>query len=423
MSFVNDIQSKILIFDGSMGVMLQKNGLPKGHCPEEWNISHPEIVSEIYKAYRDAGSDIIQTNTFQSNRIKLSEYKLEDKLYQINYDAVKMAKDIMQQKGRVSASVGSLGKLLEPFGELTFDLAYDTFKEQVIALRDGGADMITLETFTDVAEMRIALLAVLENTDLPVICSMSYEKNGKTLMGTEPEICAIILSSMGATLVGTNCSFGAEHMLKIAKCYQNVGIPFSMKPNAGMPETIDGKLVYSETPESFSQYTQEFVKSGARLIGGCCGTTPLYIEAVKRAAEGLDVVQHQLNIDYITSSVRRVAFSDLSSSEIGTINITENDISEVTDEAMDLATDCDVAIISAQFEGMREGLLAEAVCEAQTYMKQPLIIKTNDAEQLNAALRIYKGRAGVIIPQGDAAILEVAQKYGAVNVGGKYIDG
>ncbi|MHB8063880.1 MAG: homocysteine S-methyltransferase family protein [Ruminiclostridium sp.] len=427
MNFLSDIKEKVLIFDGSMGTMLQKNGLPVGTCPEQWNITHPEIVKEIYKAYREAGSDVIQSNTFQSNSMKLSEYGIRDQHYEINYQGVKLAKDVMGEKGYVAASIGSLGKLLEPFGELTFDAAYETFREQVIAVRDGGADIISFETFTDISEMRIALLAAKENCKLPVICSISYEQNGKTLMGTKPGICANILHSLGADLIGTNCSFGASHMLKIAESYAQTGLNFSIKPNAGLPETINGEQVYVETPKGFAQYSGDFIKNGARLIGGCCGTNPQFIAEISKAVKGLEPANFPLNIDFITSSSKAVAFSELGTLEIGRIDVNMDEglkkalkagnLDAITDAALELLDEeYGIIIINADFDGGEDKLLSKVVNEAQTYLKQPFVLKSNNAEALAAALRIYKGRAGVLTNVNNETA-EVIKKYGAVNVG------
>jgi len=427
MSFLEDIKEKVLVFDGSMGTMLQKNGIPVGTCPEEWNITHPEIVKEIYKAYCEAGCDVIQSNTFQSNSMKLREYGIRDKHYEINYQGVKLAKEVMAGKGYVAASIGPLGKLLEPFGELTFDAAYDTFKEQVIAVRDGGADIISFETFTDVSEMRIALLAAKENCKLPVFCSISYEQNGRTLMGTEPSICANILHSLGADLIGTNCSFGASHMLKIAESYAKTGLYFSMKPNAGLPETINGEQVYVETPKGFAQYTRDFIKNGARLIGGCCGTNPEFIAEISKAVKGSEPSNFPLNIDFITSSSRAVAFGGLGSEDIGRIDINMDEdlkkelnsgnLDAITDVALELLDEeYGIIIIDADFDGGNDKLLSQVVNEAQTYLKQPFVMKSNNPKALDAALRVYKGRAGVLT-KTSGEIADVIKKYGAVNVG------
>ncbi len=429
MSFIDDLNNRIMTFDGSMGVMLQRNGLEKGVCPEEWNLTHPQVVKGIYKAYVEAGSDIIQTNTFQSNGMKLEEYGLKDKHHEINAQSVRLAKEVSGGKCRVAASIGPLGKLLEPFGELTFQQAYNTFKDQVTAVAEGGADIISFETFTDMAELRIALLAAKENCGLPVICSISYEKNGKTLMGSEPEICAIILHSMGADLIGTNCSFGAEYMVGITERYAQTGLPFSVKPNAGLPRIIDGKPVFDETPESFAKYVPDFIRNGARLIGGCCGTTPEYIAQVAEIVKRSDGAGRILDVNYITSTARKIAFEELKSTETGIIDINNDEALKkgilsgnsgaVADLAMSLLDEeCDVVIIDADVDGHNdEQLLARIVEEAQTYMKQPFVLKSRNANALGAALRVYKGRAGILTGSWEDAA-EIARKYGAADVGG-----
>ncbi len=440
MSFRDDIKNRVLVFDGSMGRMLLENGLGVGTCPEEWNLTHPEIIRGIYKGYMDAGADIIQTNTFQSHGIKLEEYGLKDKHYEINYQGVKLAKEVADGKCYVAASIGPLGKLLEPFGDLTFEKAYDTFKEQIIAVADGGADIISLETFTDISELRIALLAVKENCSLPAICSVSYEQNGRTLMGTEPGICATILYSMGADLIGTNCSFGPEYMIKITESYAKTGLPFSIKPNAGLPEMIDGKQVFKETPEGFVKFVPEFLKNGARLLGGCCGTTPDYISEVAKVVKALNVNSNDSSIelkkrdvDYITSAAQKAAFEDLSSAELGRIDVKRDnslknalkagELGAVTDAAMDLLDeDCDVVLIDVDIEDSEDALLlARVVKEAQTYLKQPFVLKSNNVDALDAALRIYKGRGGYITRWNEEAP-ELLKKYGAVNCGGFLIN-
>lgn len=429
MAFRDDIKNKIMVFDGSMGRMLHKNGLGVGVCPEEWNITHPEIIKSIYQEYVDSGSDVIQTNTFQSNLMKLYEYGLEEKHYEINYQSAKLAKEVAIGKCYVAASIGPLGKLLEPFGELTFEQAYDTFKEQVIAVADGGADIISFETFTDVSELRIALLAAKENCSLPVICSLSYEQNCRTLMGSEPHTCAVILNAMGADLIGTNCSFGAEYMLKIAEAYCKIGLPFSIKPNAGLPEIVDGKQVFKETAQSFAKFVPDFLKNGAILLGGCCGTTPEYISEVAKVVKGegvARVAKVMPDVDYITSATNKLALCELKTAEIGIMDASKDevlkndlingDLGAVTDAAMDLLDeDFEAILINIDIDDQSdEQLLAKVVKEVQVYLKHPLILKSNNGNMLDAALRIYKGRAGIII--NDAAkATELAKKYGAVD--------
>lgn len=311
---------------------------------------------------------------------------------------------------------------------MTFEQAYNTFKEQVVAVTAGGADIISFETFTDVSEMRIALLAAKENCNLPVICSISYEQNGRTLMGSDPAVCAYILHSLGADMIGTNCSFGPEYMLKVAEIYGKTGLSFSIKPNAGIPKTVDGKLVYDETSEKFAKYTREFIKNGARLVGGCCGTRPEFIAEISKIVRESDAVSYPLNVDFITSSSKAISFEDIKQTDIGWIDIKieetlkkdllAGDMSAITDTAMDLMEeDYELIAIDVDVPEADELLLANVVKEAQTYLKQPFILKSDNPKSLEAALRVYKGRAGVITKASDC-VDEILNKYGAVNVGG-----
>jgi methionine synthase I (cobalamin-dependent) len=287
--FMKSISERILIYDGSKGFMLQQMGMKGGECPELWNVTHPEKVMEIYRMYKDAGADVIQTNTFQGSRVQLEKYSLGEKTYELNYEGARLARQVMGKDGFVAGSVGPLGKLFEPSGELTFDDAYEAFALQVKALADGGVDVINLETFTDIAEIRAALIASIETAGLPVICSMAFEQNGRTLMGTDPFNAAVTLKSLGASMAGTNCSCGPEQQLDILKEMSRVGgIYLSVKPNAGLPEMVDGRTVYRETPERFAEISLEYVKYGAKLIGGCCGTTPEHIKAISAALKGLE---------------------------------------------------------------------------------------------------------------------------------------
>lgn len=448
MSFLYDLRNRLLVFDGSMGRMLHENGWRIGTCPEEWNLTHPEVLKKIYKSYREAGADVIQTNTFQSNRIKLEEYGLNEKHFEINYQAVKLAKEAVDEKCYVAASIGPLGKLLEPFGDLSFEKAYNTFRDQIMAVAEGGADIISLETFTDISELRIALLAAKENSELPVICSLSYEQNGRTLMGTEPQICAVILYSMGADLIGTNCSFGPESMLKIAEEYQKTGLPFSIKPNAGLPEIIDGKQIYKETPESFARLIPEFIKCGARLLGGCCGTTPQYIAEISRIVRGIgSAIPDNINaydVDYIASTSHMIAFEEIKSAKVGKIvpgkdkllkdSMMAGILTSVADDALELMDEkCDIVLMDIDHVNPKDTLLlTKIVYEAQTYLKQPFIFKSDSIEALDAAIRIYNGRAGYIITSGAGNTMlsgtgkansameaaNVLAKYGAVDCGG-----
>jgi len=453
-NFLNELKKKILVFDGSKGYLLQKFGMKGGECPELWNIEHKDVVRKIYSLYKEAGSDVIQTNTFTGNRAHLERHGLGDKTYELNFEGTKLAKEVMGSDGFVAASIGPTGMLMEPMGDLTFDKAYELYREQVQAVADGGADIINFETFTDVSEMKVALLAAKETTDLPVICSMSFESNGRTLMGTDPETVVVILKSLGADLIGTNCSFGPELMVDIVRKMHSAGAGFlSVKPNAGLPEIIDGVSVYKETADNFANLASKFVNYGGRLIGGCCGTTPEFIKAIRQEIDKINanlssagsickIENNEALGSVISSSVRGIRIDDYESANIGYLS-TKNDkellnklagcdLSIVMDKVMDLSEeeyDCIQINIDDAIEAVRNScsagngscdLLSKVVNEAQGFLKEPFIFETLYPDELEIALRVYKGRAGIVLDaqalnsEKVDSVRHIAKKYGAV---------
>ncbi len=281
------LDKKPLLIDGAMGTMLQKYGLKQGECSEEWNISHPEVVQNIHQEYIKAGADIILTNTFGGNKIKLSNFRLEDHTLKINELAVNIAKDAINKEGNlkkrifIAGSVGPTGKILEPYGDLKANEVYKNYKEQVIILEKSGLDLIILETFYDLEEIKAALKATKENTNLIVIASMTFDKNLKTIYGVNPEKAVMVLEGEGADGVGANCGTGPEVLYEVLKIMKKISHTYLMvEPNAGIPEFINGKVVYPASPKVMADYTEKFIKLGLNFIGGCCGTTPLHIEAM-----------------------------------------------------------------------------------------------------------------------------------------------
>ena len=281
------LNKRPLLLDGAMGTMLQSYDLRSGECPEEWNISHPQVVQKIHQEYIKAGADVILTNTFGANRIKLSSFNKQNDVIEINKLAVKIAKEVIksvrepERKVLLAASVGPTGKILEPYGDLKVSEVYKNYKEQAVILEKAGVDLIILETFYDLEEIKAALKAVKENTDLMVIASMTFDNNLKTIYGIDPERAVMVLENEGADGVGANCGTGPEVLYKVLKIMKKVSKTYLMvEPNAGMPELVKGKVVYPASPKIMTEYTEKFVKLGINLIGGCCGTTPLHIKAM-----------------------------------------------------------------------------------------------------------------------------------------------
>ncbi len=290
------LNKRPLLLDGAMGTILQLNGLKSGECSEEWNISHPQVVQKIHQEYIKAGADIILANTFGASRIKLSSFSRDTNILNINEIAVNIAKDAIDKERNlekrifIAGSVGPTGKILEPYGDLKINEVYKNYKEQTVILEKAGVDLIVLETFYDLEEIKTALKAVKENTDLMVVASLTFDNNLKTIYGVDPERAAIVLENEGADGIGANCGTGPEVLYKVLKIMKKVSKTYLMvEPNAGMPELIKKKVVYPASPKIMAEYTEKFVKLGLNLIGGCCGTTPLHIKAMS------DKIKNQLS--------------------------------------------------------------------------------------------------------------------------------
>jgi methionine synthase I (cobalamin-dependent) len=273
-----------VVTDGAWGTQLQGRGLEVGACPDGWNLSHPERVEEVPRAYVEAGSQIILTNTFGANRFALARHGLEERVVEINRAGVEISRRAAAGKAKVFASVGPTGIMLM-MGEVSPEEVQAAFEAQCRAIADAGADAIVLETFSDPAEILLAVAAA-RRTGLPVVACMTFDSgkdHDRTLMGTTPEQAAQKLTEAGADCIGSNCGQGIEGFVKItARLKSATDRPVWIKANAGLPEMIGGRAVYAQTAEKFAAVVPALVKAGASFLGGCCGTTPEFIRAVRR---------------------------------------------------------------------------------------------------------------------------------------------
>jgi 5-methyltetrahydrofolate--homocysteine methyltransferase len=283
---------RVLVSDGAWGTFLHQKGLQTGTCPEQWCVDHPEEVGDIASSYIEAGSDMVETNSFGGSALKLEHYGLSDRAAEFNEAAARISSMAAGGDKWVIASIGPTGKMLLT-GDVTPEELYDGFKEQAVALAKGGADAICIETMSDIDEAVQAVKAARENTDLEVICTFTFERtiqgDYRTMMGVSPVEAARAAMEAGADIIGTNCGNGFERMIDIVKEIRTVSpdIPVLVHANAGLPKNIDGVDVFPDTPEQMASLVPDLVDAGANIIGGCCGTTPDHIRAIKQAVERL----------------------------------------------------------------------------------------------------------------------------------------
>lgn len=283
---------KILVSDGAWGTLMQQKGLKPGECPELWNIDHPEKVFEIAKSYIDVGADMIETNSFGGNRFKLEYYGLADKVGMLNKAAAEISRKAAGSEKHVLGSIGPTGKILL-MGNITSEELYNAFKEQAVALSDGGADAIIIETMSDIEEAKIAVRAAKENTSCEIICTMTFDKTGPhefhTMMGVTPNQMVEEIISAGASIIGANCGHGIEGMIDIVGEIRKSDkhIPVLIHANAGMPIIKDEKTIYPESPEFMAGFVSKLIMAGANIVGGCCGTTPEHIKQIASIVRNL----------------------------------------------------------------------------------------------------------------------------------------
>lgn len=424
-----------VLLDGATGTNLQKAGMPVGVCPEQWILENSEVLIDLQKRYVEAGTDILFAPTFTASRIKLKEYGLEDHLEEMNRKLVALSKEAA--KGTNALVAGDLtmtGEQLYPLGDLMFEELVDVYKEQAKIIAEAGADLFVVETMMSLQECRAAVLAIREVCDLPVMVSLTYNEDGRTLYGTDPVTAVVVMQSLGADAVGMNCSTGPEAMLEpIAKMAEYAAIPLLAKPNAGMPELIDGQTVFNVEPEEFAEVGKKLVEEGAAIIGGCCGTTPEHIRALKEAVKGIPVkAPLQTKRRMLTSERKSVEITlDGRFMVIGErINPTgkkklqaelkEGSLNLVRTMALEQEENgASILDINMGMNGIDEKeMMLRTIYEVTSTVDCPLCIDSSHVDIIETALRIYPGRALInsisLEKEKFEKLLPIAKKYGAM---------
>ena len=410
-----DFTDNLIFLDGAMGTVLQQRGLPAGGQPELLNLTRPELLEEIHREYIAAGSQIIYANTFGANARKLAPtgHGAEEVVTQ----AVRIARKAAEGTDTlVAVDMGPLGELLEPMGSLSFEDAYDLFREVAAAGARAGADLAVIETMTDLYEAKAALLAVKENTDLPVFVTLSFETGGRTFTGCTIPSMARTLEGLGADAVGLNCSLGPDLLLPLAKeLCESTRLPVIAKPNAGLPDPVDGR--YHMDPEDFARALLACREAGATIFGGCCGTTPEYIRRVREALEGLSPAPRQ----YLARPFLCTPTSPLPIGGVRVIGerlnptgkkrfqqaLLEGELDYILDVAIQEAdAGADILDVNVGCPGVDEAaLLPRVVKKLQSALDLPLQLDSSDPAALEAGLRVYNGKAAVNSVNGDPAVL------------------
>ena len=428
------LETRTVFIDGATGTELQKRGMSAGVCPEKWIIDNSWAIQEVQKAYYDAGSDIVLAPTFTGTRIKLDEYGYADDLVNINRNLVRLTREICPEGKFVGADVSMTGKQLYPLGDLMFEDLVDCYKEQVRAILEEGVDLFVVETMMSLQECRAAVLAIKETCDLPIIVSLTYNPDGKTLYGTSPDTATIVLQSMGIDCIGMNCSTGPDAMLELVQQIAPVAtVPIMCKPNAGLPELENGKTVYKMGPTEFTDACEKIYEAGASLFGGCCGSTPEHIrELVSRLK---DKKPHKIEDKplRVVTSERMNTWIDLDGPfmVIGErINPTgkkkfqetlrNGSLSMVVDFAREQEErGANILDVNMGMNGIDEKqMMIDSIYEVTSSVDLPLCIDTSHVDVMEAALRIYPGRALINSISAEQEkmepMLKLAKKYGAM---------
>jgi len=434
--FYDKLKDSILFLDGATGTELQKYGMKPGYCPELLNIENSDLIEKVYASYVEAGSDVISANTFGANRSKLEEFELEDKIIEINSKAIEQAKKIAGNKAKVFASISSTGKLIEPTGKASFEEVYEVFFEQASILAKTDVDGIIIETMTDIKEMKAAIMAFKENLEVPIIASMTFQDDGRSVTGTDPKTAAVILDSFDLDAIGVNCSVGPARLLDFVKeIAKYSSTRLFVQSNAGLPKLVGDKTVFDATPEYMLEFYKQFYELGVSIMGGCCGTSPEHIRCFADHFRSLKPKQRDTTeyekFSYFASRSQitsigypkmvRMLGERINPNALKRIkaDIAEYRTTMIRKEALaQVEAGADMLDVNVGLGTIDEAkMMKKAVMAIENVVNVPLSIDTTDINALEAGLKAYSGKAFVNSVMGKEKslhkILPIVKKYGA----------
>lgn len=437
--FLKAIEQHVLILDGAMGTMLQARGLKPGGCPEQMNLDAPEVVAGVHREYAKAGARILVTNTFGGTRTKLTHYGLEDRVHEINVRGVELARQVIgnPETDFIAGSIGPTGRFLEPVGDAGFDEMVEIFAEQVRALVAGGADLLTCETFLDIRELKAAVTACRQFSDLPVMAMMTFDDGGRTVLGTPPAAAAVTLAGLQVDVIGTNCGLGIDGMCELLEQMRDVtSLPLIAQANAGLPILRDGETVFPASPQEMTLCHERLIELGVRVLGGCCGTTPEHIRVMAQVMAGFDQRWiPPLQRGMLSSRTEVVAVGvDQPCAIIGerinptgkkaySAELRAGKTAYIRREAQEqTAAGATLLDVNCGAPGADEPVALErAVYAISGVSTTPLVLDSSDPVALERGLKAADGKALINSVNGEekslSVVLPLARKYGAAVIG------
>ena len=396
-----------LILDGSTGTQLQKRGFDSSISAEDWVLQHPEVIPEVQNRYIDVGSQVVYAPTFGANRTKLEHHGIFNKVAEYNEKLVAISKNAVGDRAWVAGDIAPTGKFLYPLGDATFEDLVEIYTEQVTALEKAGVDLFVIETQMTLPEARAAVLAAKSVSRKPVFVTFTCDENGKTLTGTDVTAALVVLQGMGVDAFGLNCSTGPDKMLpQLQRLKEYAAIPLIAKPNAGVPQMVDGKTVYNCSPEQFTAYVEEMAECGVCIFGGCCGTDVEHMEALVKATAGLDPkVCVPAHPDKLPCATEKQPFLLDVTAAYGNVLPCDEDLEDALFDEMEE----DAELIAIRFESEEE---LDTFSDCQGMIGKPLCVLCEDADLLEQVLRRYQGRAVYEGSLPDEVLMPLVSKYG-----------